>query len=91
MIENNREEEETNEANEETRRIHIDNLFDDVQYCENKIDCRRTQQMDYFEEESFDSVQCKNPDIMCDNCMGNEQVSSRIIISLYSSFFIYFL
>lgn len=79
------------EANEETRKVHIDNLFDVVQYCENKIDCRRTQQMDYFEEQSFDSAQCKNPNTVCDNCIGNEQVRSRIIISLYSSFSIYFL
>ena len=79
------------EANEETRKVHIDNLFDVVQYCENKIDCRRTQQMDYFEEQSFDSAQCKNPNTVCDNCIGNEQVRSRIIISLDSSFSIYFL
>ena len=79
------------EANEETRKVHIDNLFDVVQYCENKIDCRRTQQMDYFEEQSFDSAQCKNPNPVCDNCIGNEQVRSQIIISLYSSFSIYFL
>ena len=79
------------EANEETRKVHIDNLFDVVQYCENKIDCRRTQQMDYFEEQSFDSAQCKNSNTVCDNCIGNEQVRSQIIISLYSSFSIYFL
>ena len=65
------------DANAETRKVHIDNLFRVVQYCENKIDCRRAQQIHYFGERDFDSTQCKeNPDTVCDNCMVNEQVGT---------------
>lgn len=72
------------DANAETRKVHIDNLFRVVQYCENKIDCRRAQQIHYFGERDFDSTQCKeNPATVCDNCMVNEQVSSRWIDCLY--------
>jgi len=62
------------DATAETRKVHMDNLYRVVQYCENKIDCRRAQQIHYFGEKDFDSSQCKeSPDTICDNCMINEQ------------------
>ena len=39
-----------------------------VQYCENRADCRRSQQMAYFGE-VFDPVDCKKfSKAICDNC-----------------------
>lgn len=62
-------------ANRETRKVHIDNLFRVVQYCENKIDCRRAQQLHYFGENKFNPEECKqNQTTICDNCAVNEKV-----------------
>lgn len=49
-------------------KTHIDNLFKMVSFCENKTDCRRTQQLNYFGE-IFDREQCiANKVTSCDNC-----------------------
>ncbi|KAL6122352.1 hypothetical protein NUSPORA_00592 [Nucleospora cyclopteri] len=43
-----------------------------VQYCENKVDCRRTQVLRHFNE-NFDSRQCKGT---CDNCGNGKKRNS---------------
>eukprot|EP00794_Sanderia_malayensis_P009865 gene9865-10875_t len=53
----------------ETRKVHMDNLYRVVQYCENITDCRRSQLLHYFGETSFDSEECRrHVDTSCDNC-----------------------
>lgn len=52
----------------ETKNLHISNLGRIVSYCENKIDCRRALQLNYFGE-TFDRNQCiTNEETSCDNC-----------------------
>ncbi|XP_017141776.1 Bloom syndrome protein homolog [Drosophila miranda] len=54
------------------KKMHIDNLYRIVGYCENITDCRRAQQLDYFGEH-FTSEQClENRATACDNC-GNKR------------------
>ena len=55
-------------ANYEAKKVHLDNLYHMVQYCENNTDCRRSQQMAYFGE-IFDRKHCSNmKKAVCDNC-----------------------
>lgn len=55
-------------ANYEAKKVHLDNLYRMVQYCENRTDCRRSQQMTYFGE-IFDRTNCGNmKQAICDNC-----------------------
>jgi len=55
-------------ANYEAKKVHLDNLYRMVQYCENSTDCRRSQQMAYFGE-IFDRKHCSNmKKAVCDNC-----------------------
>ncbi|XP_066923444.1 recQ-like DNA helicase blm-1 isoform X1 [Clytia hemisphaerica] len=62
------------QTTKESRKVHIDNLFRVVQYCENKIDCRRAQQLHYFGETKFNPASCKeDQDTICDNCSDNEK------------------
>ncbi|XP_044018957.1 Bloom syndrome protein homolog isoform X2 [Aphidius gifuensis] len=59
---------------------HMDNLYKMVSFCENKTDCRRTQQLNYFGEQ-FDKNKCiKNKDTACDNCR-NIQVFTEIDVT----------
>ncbi|EDV49474.1 uncharacterized protein Dere_GG17198 [Drosophila erecta] len=52
------------------KKIHVDNLYRIVGYCENLTDCRRAQQLDYFGEH-FTSEQClANKETACDNCLN---------------------
>lgn len=51
-------------------RVHMDNLYRMVQYCENMADCRRVQLLEYFAEK-FDPAQCKNGNTPCDNCQSS--------------------
>ncbi|XP_022216417.2 Bloom syndrome protein homolog [Drosophila obscura] len=52
------------------KKMHIDNLYRIVGYCENITDCRRAQQLDYFGEH-FTSEQClENKATACDNCVN---------------------
>ena len=53
----------------EQEKVHMDNLFRMVQYCENETDCRRVQLLQYFAE-SFDASLCKNGSTPCDNCQS---------------------
>ena len=53
---------------QESKRVHLDNLYRMVQYCENQADCRRSQLLQYFGE-VFDKQACrKMPEAICDNC-----------------------
>ena len=51
-------------------RVHLDNLYRMVQYCENETDCRRAQLLEYFAE-TFDSSLCQNGTTPCDNCQSH--------------------
>lgn len=53
----------------------MQNLFRIVSYCENKADCRRTLQLNYFGE-TFNNDQCiANKDTACDNCRNKVYIS----------------
>lgn len=53
---------------QDSKRVHIQNLYRIVSYCENKADCRRTLQLNYFGEQ-FDGSKCiSNKETACDNC-----------------------
>ncbi|XP_012280002.1 Bloom syndrome protein homolog [Orussus abietinus] len=57
----------------EVTKTHMDNLFRMVAFCENKTDCRRVQQLNYFGE-IFHQEQCiANKSTSCDNCRNKEQ------------------
>ena len=77
------------QTTKETRKTHIDNLFRVVQFCENKIDCRRSQQLHYFGETQFNPAACKDDTTTtCDNCNVNSKVSNiwypfRTILTLH--------
>ncbi|KAH8318717.1 hypothetical protein KR074_002654 [Drosophila pseudoananassae] len=58
------------------KKMHIDNLNRMVGYCENLMDCRRAQQLDYFGEH-FTSEQClENRQTACDNCINKKAYRS---------------
>ncbi|XP_014789034.1 recQ-like DNA helicase BLM [Octopus bimaculoides] len=53
----------------ESKKVHIDNLYQMVRYCENKADCRRGQLLQYFGEYNFNTEICNEfPGAICDNC-----------------------
>jgi len=55
----------------ESKRVHIDNLFRMIQYCENVADCRRSQLLQYFNESGFDRATCGQiKGSICDNCVS---------------------
>lgn len=55
----------------DSKRVHIDNLFRMVQYCENVADCRRSQILNYFGERDFNREECGNfRGAICDNCVS---------------------
>lgn len=59
-------------ASYEAKKVHIDNLFQMVRYCENKADCRRDQLLQYFGEKDFDREFCNEyPGAVCDNCSSS--------------------
>ncbi|XP_055892664.1 recQ-like DNA helicase BLM [Biomphalaria glabrata] len=65
-------------ANFESKRVHNDNLFRMVSYCENVTDCRRCQILQYFGECSFDRNMCaKFRGSVCDNCEAKDAFSLR--------------
>lgn len=62
----------------DSKRVHIDNLFRMVQYCENVADCRRSQILNYFGERDFNREECGNfRGAICDNCVSKESFSLR--------------
>ncbi|KAK7116772.1 hypothetical protein V1264_002393 [Littorina saxatilis] len=65
-------------ATYESKRVHIDNLFRMVQYCENMADCRRAQVLHYFGEHHFDRDRCNIvPGAVCDNCSSKDMFKLR--------------
>lgn len=61
------------DQNQETKRVHLDNLYRMVQYCENQSDCRRVQLLEYFGESTFKRETCRNNRATsCDNCLSTE-------------------
>ncbi|XP_017875037.2 Bloom syndrome protein homolog, partial [Ceratina calcarata] len=59
---------EQDNPNPNVLRTHMDNLFKMVSFCENKTDCRRQLQLNYFGE-IYDRQQCvANKATSCDNC-----------------------
>ncbi|XP_076443905.1 uncharacterized protein LOC143282199 [Babylonia areolata] len=65
-------------ATYESKRVHIDNLFRMVQYCENLADCRRAQVLHYFGEHHFDRERCNIvAGAVCDNCGSKEMFKLR--------------
>ncbi|XP_061451950.1 recQ-like DNA helicase BLM isoform X2 [Rhineura floridana] len=66
------------DGNNHTRQTHFNNLYSMVHYCENVVDCRRTQLLAYFGETGFNAKFCKeNPDVSCDNCCKQQDYKSR--------------
>jgi len=62
-------------GNHESKKVHIQNLFRIVSYCENKADCRRTLQLNYFGE-TFDDKKCiLNKETTCDNCRNKVYIT----------------
>ncbi len=62
-------------ANYDAKRVHLENLYRMVQYCENKMDCRRTQQLEYFGER-FDRRYCAQFEgTACDNCSSKVRLA----------------
>ncbi|XP_062613336.1 recQ-like DNA helicase BLM [Saccostrea cucullata] len=62
----------------DSKRVHIDNLFRMVQYCENVADCRRSQLLNYFGERDFNREECRNfRGAICDNCVSKESFQLR--------------
>ncbi|KAK7481319.1 hypothetical protein BaRGS_00027399, partial [Batillaria attramentaria] len=65
-------------ATYDSKRVHIDNLYRMVQYCENIADCRRSQVLHYFGEHHFDRDRCNDfPGAICDNCSSKDSFSIR--------------
>lgn len=62
-------------CNTSTLETHLDNLTKMVKFCDNKVDCRRALQLEYFGER-FDRRKCiTNKSTSCDNCQS--KVSSN--------------
>ncbi|XP_041370771.1 Bloom syndrome protein homolog [Gigantopelta aegis] len=65
-------------ATYESKRVHIDNLFRMIQYCENVADCRRAQILGYFGEHHFDREKCAQfKGSICDNCQSKSSFKLR--------------
>ncbi|KAM6960607.1 recQ-like DNA helicase BLM [Aplochiton taeniatus] len=61
-----------------TRDTHFDNLRSMASFCENLMECRRTQVLAYFGEHKFNPSFCKdNPSVMCDNCARPNPYKTR--------------
>ncbi|XP_069695186.1 recQ-like DNA helicase Blm isoform X2 [Periplaneta americana] len=59
--------------NHAAKKTHIDNLWRMVEFCENRTDCRRSQQLNYFGE-NFDRKLCIASRVtVCDNCQQQDQ------------------
>lgn len=60
------------EISNETRESHLMKLRQVIQYCENDIDCRRQQVLQYFNEK-FNPKDCNKK---CDNCINAKNTKS---------------
>lgn len=61
-------------GNQESKKVHIQNLYRIVSYCENKADCRRTLQLNYFGEHFDDSKCISSKETACDNCQNKVNI-----------------
>lgn len=61
------------EGNYQQKQRQKDNLRDVIQYCENRIDCRRTLILHYFGE-VFDRRDCRKT---CDNCESSQEIVTK--------------
>ena len=53
-------------------KVHLDNLYGMVQYCENMADCRRAIMLSYFGETGYNRENCRRSrDSTCDNCQSS--------------------
>ena len=62
-------------------RVHMDNIYRMVQYCDNEADCRRAQLLEYFAE-TFDPRLCKEGSTPCDNCRSQHPYRSMDLTAL---------
>ena len=65
----------------EQERVHLENLYRMVQYCENEADCRRVQVLAYFAEQ-FDVKECRDGSTPCDNCRSHVPFHSEDVTGL---------
>ncbi|XP_072326481.1 recQ-like DNA helicase BLM isoform X1 [Scyliorhinus torazame] len=66
------------DGNQFTKQTHFNNLFSMVHYCENVVECRRTQLLAYFGENEFNPQFCKeHPEVTCDNCLRKKNYRTR--------------
>ena len=65
----------------EQEKVHMDNLYRMVQYCENMADCRRMQLLEYFAE-NFDPSLCKGGSTPCDNCQSSTPFTAEDVTGL---------
>ncbi|KAG1709138.1 Bloom syndrome [Nymphon striatum] len=67
------------------KKVHIDNLYKMVRYCENETDCRRVQQLEYFGE-VFDKNNCLTyKKTICDNCLRKRFISTVYAVSVLNT------
>ena len=71
----------SNDLSREQEKVHKDNLLCMVKYCENEMDCRRMQLLEYFAE-NFDPSNCENSCTPCDNCQSQVQFVSEDVTDL---------
>lgn len=68
------------EGTAETKEVHRSNLWRMVRFCENKIECRRSLQLNYFGEYFKRDICVAGGASTCDNC------SQLVRIIFYLSF-----
>ena len=67
--------------NYEVSKVHLDNLYRMVQYCENSVDCRRVQLLNYFGETTYSKEKClQNRSTACDNCLSGVRAGFSIFL-----------
>ncbi|XP_022105829.1 Bloom syndrome protein homolog isoform X1 [Acanthaster planci] len=69
--------------NYEVTKVHLDNLYRMVQYCENSVDCRRVQLLNYFGETTYSREKClASRQTACDNCLSGSTYSTVDMTSI---------
>lgn len=53
--------------------MHIDNMHQMIDYCQNRIDCRRVLLAMHFNEKSYKSNCRSNKSALCDNCLSTTE------------------
>ena len=67
------------ELSPQVYKTHVDNIYRMSQYCDNRIDCRRAQILQYFGE-LFDRSKCINSSLgtVCDSCSFSLEKKTEI-------------